>query len=238
MRLLSKHGPTVRLSEVRITEHLLQGVDTLRRLGRVYDDGHSAIAFTMASEISRVLTSNGVATRLRGTKRFTTISRELDDSNLVDDNKLVSAMIHSGDECFVEFQPAFASPNGGPYGVREVDFRTWWNRDVIFRGGVAVPDSHGMIPLDSSLHLPSDKRIVVTRRTFIEQMRNKLGAHLDEEIPEVLDHLLRATSFGGILAVQTPQGMLSTQDGSLKMRISPAAAMMRQICEELIRAYS
>ena len=67
-------------------------------------------------------------------------------------------------------------------------------------------------------------------------LRNQLGAHQDTDMPVLLDELDDARSWSGFY-ISTPQGELSTADGSLPTGTSILAAMMRQICHEVLIAY-
>ncbi|GAM98090.1 hypothetical protein U91I_01720 [alpha proteobacterium U9-1i] len=95
-----------------------------------------------------------------------------------------------------------------------------------------------MVPLDPEKQIPYEKRKRLVRREFVELMRNKLGAHLDEEIPELLDALQRSESFGVDVEWRVPTGVVSIGAGTLPVVVGPAAAMMRKISQELIDAYT
>jgi hypothetical protein len=69
-------------------------------------------------------------------------------------------------------------------------------------------------------------------------MRNKLASHLDEDMPELLAELETPGAFAADVVMSTPDGELSTTDGTLPVRVGPLAAMIRQITHELIVAYS
>jgi hypothetical protein len=68
-------------------------------------------------------------------------------------------------------------------------------------------------------------------------VRNKLGAHLDRELPEDLDNLQRPNIFGCGIEVNNGETKLSTSDGSLPMTVGPLAAMVRQIAHEVLQAF-
>jgi hypothetical protein len=76
-----------------------------------------------------------------------------------------------------------------------------------------------------------------TSGNFVEMTRNKFGAHLDPETPEMLDNLQRTVSLGIVFAVNLGGTVFNTADDSLRTVIGPAAAMMRQIAHELLSAY-
>ena len=68
-------------------------------------------------------------------------------------------------------------------------------------------------------------------------MRNKLGAHLDREIPEELNNLQKAHSFGISIRVEANGRILDTIDGTMPMKTGPCAAMVRQIAYEIVEAF-
>jgi hypothetical protein len=76
-----------------------------------------------------------------------------------------------------------------------------------------------MIPLRVEDQVPFNKRATLVRERFVGMMRNKLGAHLDTEIPEMLDELQRSHLFGGDIQTQAPDGrFLSSLDGTLPVK--------------------
>lgn len=98
-------------------------------------------------------------------------------------------------------------------------------------------ERRGPIPLDPSKQVPYFKRRVLVRRDFVELVRNKFGAHLDEEIPDTLDALLKAQIFGADFAVNVAGEVHSIANGKLPVVSGPAAAMMRMISEEVLVGY-
>jgi hypothetical protein len=233
---MAKSVGAVRLSEAQLQEHIAAGLENIRHLCSVYDSGHPYISFSLATEVYRVLCSNPVVVRLRGTKEFTSpVLPGMDDPNvLTPRNKLVGVQF-GGDPPILNYLPAFLldRPRSRP-----LPFREWWNRDVIYRAGAG---KHGLpadvIPAREEDQVSHQDRQTLVRREFVEQMRNKLGAHMDEEIPEVLEDLQKAAAFGAVFSIQTPTGEFSTARGNLPIGAGAAAAMMRQIAEEVLVAY-
>ena len=93
-----------------------------------------------------------------------------------------------------------------------------------------------MIPLIDALIVPYEDREKTTRMRLVNLLRNKLGAHQTSEMPTLLDDLQETRNWGSAV-IQTPAGVLRTDDGSLPVLVSPLAAMMRQITHELLTAY-
>lgn len=212
-----------------------QGLSTLSELAKVYDRGHSPIVFLIATEIHKILTENVAATRLRRTRNFTSPEYPDDRQMLNAMHKLTTARLR-GEPAKLEFLPTFYSAeHEGP--LRNLNFRDWWNRDVIYRASAALPGTPaGLIPVNDTPTVPHAKREKVTRRELIAILRNKLGAHQDVDFPTILDDLESSNNWAAF-AIQTPEGVLSTEDGTLPVDISPLPAMVRQICHELLIAY-
>jgi hypothetical protein len=55
-------------------------------------------------------------------------------------------------------------------------------------------------------------------------------------MPRLLDELQESRNWATFL-IGTPQGVLSTADGTLPVVVAPMPAMMRQIAHELLEAY-
>lgn len=226
---------SIRLTEAQLQGHIDNGLRILKHLCDRYDNGHPYVVFTMATEIQRILDSNAYARRLSGSKNYPSPKSRSDRTNLLADPKLVVASI-SGDPPVVDFIPVFC---GRPEVKTEsLKFRDWWSRDKIYRASAALPGMPGdLIPVRPEEQVPYEERDTLVRERFIDMMRDKLGAHLDEEIPEALDNMQKSHSFGVSLSVQTPSGEFNTHDGTLPVRTGPAAAMMRQISQEVLVAY-
>ena len=72
---------------------------------------------------------------------------------------------------------------------------------------------------------------------MIETIRNKLGAHLDRDIPEELNQLQKAHAFGISIRAAIDGKTLDTIDGTMPMKTGPGAAMVRQIAHEVLEAF-
>ena len=198
-----------------------QNLDTLAILARVYDDGYRPIIFTMATEIQKLLTENSSSVKLRGTKLFSSPDKPHDSRNLAPLYKLATIRVKSPPPILL-FEPSYFSPDlPSPVAMT---FRDWWNRDLIYVAGAI------------SGELTYARRQSLTRLRLVSLIRNKLGAHQAPEMPVLLDELETAWNWLGF-DVSTPEGIVSTHDGSLPIVVGPIAAMMRQICHEVLEAY-
>ncbi|HEV7661334.1 MAG TPA: hypothetical protein VGO55_15955 [Allosphingosinicella sp.] len=203
-------------------------------MATVYDQGHTPIAFVMATEVQKILTENSAATRLRGSRQFSTPARGDNPQNLMAFHKLTLVSM-SGMPPTLEFKPKFYDSDAEPPLL--VEFKDWWNKDIIYRASAAPPGTlAGMIPVNGSPEVPYDEREKTTRMRLVSLLRNKLGSHQTSEMPKLLDELDEARNWANF-AVQTPDGLYTTDDGSLRVSVSPIPAMMRQICHELLIAY-
>ena len=174
----------------------------------------------------------------RGAKQFPTLEADYTPRNLTSEHKLIigECRIQTETNTYrLDFKPAYLSC---PFPIKLLPFRDWWNRDVIWRASAAHPGGDPtIIPLTVDKQLPYEKRQKLCRREFVELTRNKFGAHLDHEIPEVLDQLQRSRSFGIGFVINIGNRVLNSYDGTLETRIGPAAAVMRQIAQETLIAY-
>jgi hypothetical protein len=212
-------------------------LETIRQLCTLYDNGNAYITFTLGTEVHKFLTAESNV-RVRGSKKFPTLQDDYSDKNLLSEHKLIGTRCYRGDRADpprIECHPAFPST---PYPIKLLDFRDWWNRDVIYRANASPLGWNPLtVPLQVQDQIPYNQREKLVRRTFVEMTRNKFGAHLDAETPEMLDNLQRTESLGIVFAVNLGGTVFNTADGSLRTVIGPAAAMMRQIAHELLCAY-
>ncbi|MGD9980395.1 MAG: hypothetical protein AB7H66_06550 [Hyphomonadaceae bacterium] len=230
-----KNEPTKRLSEAQLEERISESLQVLSGMCKIYDEGNRAMAFGMSTEMLKILTDGGVSTRVRGSLRFPTVAFETSDRNLMPEIKLVGLRV-GGDPVQAEFFPVDIDAPRPPQFLK---FRDWWRGDVIYRAGAAKPDAaRGMIPLLADNQVPYELRRKLVRQELVETMRNKIGAHTDAELPEVLFELERENPFGIGAEIATPSGLLSTYDGSLSLRRGPLAALTRRIAAEVLAAYA
>ena len=123
------------LTETDLLASFNQSLDTLQHLATTYNGGYAPIAFLMATEVNKILTENGAATKLRGMRVFRTPVDDHDQNVLSSLHKLT--IMRMGDEPpSVSFLPLFYLP-GRP--LQNVEFKTWWHRDVIYRASAAQP---------------------------------------------------------------------------------------------------
>lgn len=222
------------LTERELLMSFDQGLDTLAHLSRTYDGGYPPIAFSMATEVQKILTENSAATRLRSSRTFSSPEAHHTPNTLTSLHLLTGAQI-SGNPPSLAFVPKFYMEDGLPN--KQLNFRDWWNREVIYRASAAPKGmAPGLIPVNGSPTVPYEKRETITRMGLVNLLRNKLGAHQTSEMPELLDELEETKNWGGF-GVQTPERIYTTDDGTLPTIVSPIPAMMRQITHELLTAY-
>ncbi len=231
-----------KMSDAELLKHLRENLETIHDLCRIYDNGRHYIAFILATEVRKVLVDNPAGTRWRGEREFPTPKNAYRHTNLLAEFPLVhmDARIRSEGRpgeiptANVCFQPAAVEPIKG---IEWMPFRNWWNKENVFRASAAPKGSPAhLIPTDQAKQVPRHKRDTMTRRTFVDLMRNKLGAHIDSEIPEELDGLQKAFHFGMDLIVAYPGGELSLHGSTVTIEVGPAAAMMREIAHEVLWA--
>lgn len=214
--------------------------NTIQQLCDLYDAGNPYIAFTLATEINKFLTTGDKITSIRKDKKFSTVKSVYRETNLASEHKIIIAEAHAHSDqnppYYVDFKPAFVTEP--PEGFEQLDFRDWWNRDVIWRASAAPDQSKpNMIPTDPKLQVPRNKRATYTRREIITLVRNRLGAHLDRELPEDLDNLQKSKAFGIDIVYEVDGRVLSSADCTLPMKAGPLAAMVRQIAQEVLDTF-
>lgn len=226
-----------KLNEDELLALFDQSLSALSHLASIYDGGFHPIALQMATEVHKLLTQDGPAMRLRGMRKFTTVNMGDQSRMLNAMHKLVGARI-GGQPPKLDFIADFQMAD--PADLIEtpsLSFKEWWNRDVIYRASAAIPGSPpGMIPVNGTPSVPFNKRETINRRDFVALLRNKLGAHQDGDLPILLDQLEEARCWGEFVC-HTPEGILSTEDGTLTTGATIMAAMMRQIAHEVLVAY-
>jgi hypothetical protein len=230
----SKSSNVRQLSDADLLKSFEHGLDTLSHLASTYDGGFSPIAFLMATEAQKILTENSAATKLRATRVFSSPEMHHTSQTLTPLHLLIGVELN-GNPPKLTFVPTYHSR--GKVRERTLSFREWWNKDIIYRASAAPPGTPpGMIPVNGSPTVPYEKREKITRLGLVSLLRNKLGAHQTKEMPELLDQLDEEKNWGSF-SIQTPDGVFSTDDGTLPVEVSPIPAMMRQICHEILEAY-
>lgn len=214
-----------------------QSLDTLSQLVAVYDQGYTPIVFQIAVEVQKILCEGGLAVRLRGERKFLSSANDVDDGNLMPRYPLVAGRA-GGTPPVLKYVPSFLSPDKGAEKSRSLVFRDWWDREAIYRASAAEPGSPpGMIPVNDTPTVPFTKRETLTRRETIGMIRDKLGAHQDDELPTVLDDLQSGLNYISIVLESSDGSELRTDDGTLPITVPPIAAMVRQIAHEVLVAY-
>jgi hypothetical protein len=222
------------MSENELLAMFDQSLTTLSFLTKTYDDGRYPNALLMAVEVHKLLTQGGPAMRLRSLRNFTTIDFLNDEQRMLNAmHKLVVVRI-GGELPQIDFFAAFQI---GEARLVTLSFKEWWNNDVIYRASAALPGSRpGWFPVNDAPSVPFQSRQAINRRDFVALFRNTRGAHQDDEMPILLEELEETRSWSGF-SIGTPDGALSTDDGTLKTGASIMAAMMRQIAHQLLIAY-
>lgn len=215
---------------------LSQGLDTLEQLSSVFDGGYSPIAFLMAVEINKILVENDRAIKSRGTIKFRSWAVQENEENLLPQSSLISMEYRqeAGSRPGLVYEPNFKKSDEW----RELPFREWWSREIIWRAGAALPGTPGdLIPVNGAPSVPFNERVKYSRREMIKLLRDKMGAHVEKDVPHLLEELQSHQSWGVGVVIETPHGVFSTSDGTMNILITPVAAMVRQIAHELLTSY-
>lgn len=231
------YGATRKLSDADFERAVNQSLSTLEHLCATYDGGYTAIAALMAVEIRKIVSDNAGAAKLRGGKKFPTSAETHKPSVISARHDLVGARV-GGEKPSVMFVPSYAMPDGGHIPVKYVDFRIWWHREPIYRASSAIPGKtpKGLIPVNDSDATPFAKRRTLTRMQLVDMVRNKVGAHTEPDLPELIDDLESGVDFAAFSMVSNGKE-LSTLDGTLPVQTGPLQAGIRQIAHEILVAY-
>ena len=222
-----------KMNENELLKMFDQSLELLSQMAKIYDAGTHQVALSMATEVHKILTDGGAAIRLRGSKTFTTIDFG-DETRMINAMHKLAGVILDKDQTKIDFVADFQM---GDESTVTLPFRDWWNKDIIYRASAAIPGGHpGMLPLNGTPFVPFQERETINRRDFVALLRNTRGAHQDGDMPLLLDELEQTYSWGQFI-VQTPNGIKSTEDGTLKVGATIMTAMMRQIVHELLIAY-
>jgi hypothetical protein len=225
-------GEHRRLTDDELLSHFADSLTTLQHLTDIFDRGHPPIVFSMATEVAKMLTENSAAMRARKLVMFPSPASEEQRGNMMAYNRLIMAQIGSNWAACV---PMFLCPPGMP--IKRLPFSEWWS-EVIYRANAALPGSiPGMIPVNDSPYVKWEDRIKTSRMGVVTMLRKKLGAHIDaKDFPKLLDDLVETRNWINF-RVQDGDRILSSDDGSLEIRVGPLPAMMRQVSEEILIAY-
>lgn len=188
----------------------------------VYDDGSDTIVFLIATEIHSLLTSGGVAAKLRGQRRFGSVIFEQRLNAVSPHHPLIMIQVGSPPP-EATYLPQYVIPDEAP---RELEFVEWWNREIVFRTGTVL----------GIASVPFADRETLCRRELIKLLRDKRGAHPDSEWPELLDEIQLGMGMSAFFI--GPDGVrLNSADGTLPVVRQPLGAMVRQIAHEVLVAY-
>lgn len=227
-------GARRQLQDHELIDQFASGLDRLNKLCAAYDRGQSDMALYMSIEISKLLVENRAAIKMRARRTFTTPSEDIGPDIINATNKLTFMRL-GGEPPSVSFMPFL---NETPSPPKSLQFRDWWNKDLIYLGSTALPGTDpSMLPVNDSPRRSYAEREKLSRRRFIEIIRNTLAAHQSSELPEIIDILCSGRDWG-VISLQTDQGMLSVRDGTLKVGTAVFEAMLRQISHEVLEAYS
>jgi hypothetical protein len=228
-----KGGRRRALSDAELLARAGQSLDILVGLAASYDGGAPIMSLPMATEVHKLMTAGGIAsTKLRGTRTFP--ARRAIDPRVISSTVTLVSVRQTAEPPAIEFVPAFMQRPPD----RHLAFRQWWRQDLIYCASAAKPGvGPGVIPVRSEDQVPFEEREKLTREALVSKVRNSVGAHTDEEMPAVLDDLEKAWAFGVHFGQHTPNGMLSTAEGTLPVTIGPLPAMLRQIAEEVLVGY-
>ncbi len=119
-------------------QHIEESVRNIEGMCGLFDGGNAYIAFSLAAETHKVLTTGQNIALFRAGMRFPTISFEYSPRNLAAEHKLIMAEQHAHSDqnppLYVDFIPI---SRDGSFPIKWVPFRDWWNRDVIYRASAA-----------------------------------------------------------------------------------------------------
>lgn len=220
------------LSQDDLTNLLEAELDNLASLAVVYDQGQVRIITSMATVVKTILTENAAAMRERKLRIFKGPAATHSRRTLSAMHKLTIAKFGVKELTFEPYFYISKSPL-----EKEMKFKEWWNKDIVYQASAARPGiPPGVIPLDPRLQVPYERREKLTRLQLVGLIRNKFGAHLDRETPVILEEINNPIGWASF-SVQTEGVVLSTDDGTLPVKIGPLPAMIRQIVHELLVAY-
>lgn len=232
----------VRQTAAQLQEHFEGSLRNLEGMCQLYDAGNPYIAFSLATEIKSILTENSEAVRSRNGVRFPTVADQGDlRRNIAASVKLLrlrfqgEADPEGGQRAVLTFEPARVH---GEVKTVYLPFREWWGRDIIYCStALPAPRPPGRIRGDGQF-IPWEQRVKMRRRDLIELVRNKFGAHVADEIPEVLDVLQRSNMMGVEFGILPPENQLGAPPREPpRIAVGAAAAIVRAIAEEVLIAY-
>ena len=234
-----KRLQTRTLSDAELLQRAEDSLKNIEMLCERFDAGLYNSAYSMPTDIWNLLTQNEGAIRLRGDKRFPVLhlkDHKPDKRNLAPDIfRLVYVQV-GGIPCTQKYIPRFRMDRSEVV-RKDLIFREWWNREVVYRAGAALPGtSPGLIPVNGTPQVPFEDRQKLTRFTLIQEMRNRISSHTDREYPVIFDDI--NNSFGIFVANNIEQAAPTMgDDGTVAIEVPALAAMVRQIAWEILVAY-
>jgi hypothetical protein len=216
-----------------ILNRLNNSFTNLRNLCQIYDSGNPGIAYIMAVEICNILiTPNRFFTTTRKTKIFPNPRTGFSQDIVNAQNKMIIVELN----CQEYYVRCFHMFNENVGIVESSNFKDWWKDIIHVAPGDANASGVGRLPGGHPI-IPFEKRFVWTRRTFVDHIRDKAGAHIDLNDTKLLEELQKTEMLGFNLVCEHPDGERTTNNGTLPIIASPGAAMMRQISQEVLIAY-
>jgi hypothetical protein len=239
-----KLGRPRKLRDEELMEQVQAHLSNVELLATAYDSGSIFVSGLLAVALDNVLTDLPVSKIFRANLTF---QGPVGPSHYGMDERRMLSPLHKlfvtrigGSSPEAECIPVFREASAGATEMQQMDFKTWWNRDVVFRAGAAKPELNlgaGVVAMWPEDHVPYEQRVTLTRREIVKTLRNKIGGHVNTEIPELLDRLRTGQLLSFNAVVSTEDGSTrSLAEGTLPLLASPMDASVRQIAFELLAA--
>lgn len=216
--MAKRAAPVRSKSADEIKAEVVGALDALFALNAAYEAGRTGVVFSMATEVVKIISDGPGAIRSRAHRSFKTVLDPPLDAEA--QHKLVC----------LQFSPEGFGCAALPldYDPIELDWKEWWNKDRIYVASDLAPGPGGILLAGTT---PEAQRRRWTRREFVQEIRNKFGAHITPDVPEELSALSEADA---LFAVALPD-----LAGSPPIKPHPplAAAMMHRIALEVLAAY-
>ncbi len=229
-------GETRPIEAAEAIEILFTNIENLRSLCDSFDQGKVSFSGLIALQVHKIL-CEGMATKIRRKITFPTSRWDSPENNMMPYAPLIGLEL-AGNPLCAKFLPKFMMGDDKSDLLKNdiLPFQEWWTSDVIYRAGPAKPGSDPrMIPLKIEDQVPYRKRKKITRLNLITMVRQKLGAHTENEYPILMDEL-NSSAYMGIDAESVEQdgSLKSISNGQIKVIMSPLEGSVRQIAEETL----
>jgi hypothetical protein len=239
-----KLGRPRKLRDDELMEQVQAHLFNVELLAAAYDIGRISVSGLLAVALDNVLTDLPVSKIFRANLAF---QGPVGPNHYGMDERRMLSPLHKlfvtrigGSSPEAECLPVFREASAGATEMQQMDFKTWWNRDVVFRAGAAKPELNlgiGVVAMWPEDQVPFEQRVTLTRREIVKILRNKIGGHVNTEIPELLDRLRTGQLLSFDAVVSTDDGATkSLAEGTLPLRANPMDASVRQIAFELLAA--